>query len=216
MEKIKRIKGYIISVFIAIILSTTLTMIIHHNYSYEGDYTYEIWRDRTELHYYGAKNNLVTCVDQYIDSIAPTNTINGIKIVELCDKYSIDLKFVLAQGQLESRFGVDGIAAKTNSVWNVHSFDNKSAEQIKKEGKAYQHPDYSIEPYIKLLLNNYMIDGKTEKDMMINFVDYNNNRYASNKDYERMLLSIYDRIGKETDIDHYINEYKKFKIICGK
>lgn len=216
MEKIKRIKGYIISILIAIICSTLATMIIHHYSSYDGDYSYGIWRDRIELHYHGAKDALVSEVENYIDSVAPESCLNGLKVVELCEEYNMDLKFVLAQGQLESHFGTAGIAASTNSVWNVHSFDNKSAEQIKREGKGYSHPDNSIEPYIKLLKNRYMVNGKTEKDLFVKFVDADNKRYAQNPNYEDSLLVIYERIGKDTDIDEMIKNYKKYKIICGK
>ena len=88
-----------------------------------------------------------------------------------------------AQGQLESHFGTEGIAAKTNMVWNVGAFDNKSAEDIindKNKNTAISHPDKSIEPYIRLLYSTYLVDGKTEKDMFIKYVDKNGKRYASN------------------------------------
>ena len=60
------------------------------------------------------------------------------------------------------------------------------------------------------------MDGKTEKDMFINYVDKNGKRYASNPNYESHLLSIYERMKKETNIDELIMEFKKYKIITGK
>lgn len=220
MEKIKRIKGYIITAIVAILISSIAAIVVHNNIpDYKGDYSYEIWRDRTELHYQGAKDALVDAVDHYIDSIAPGSCLNGIRLVEICDDYEFDIKFALAQGQLESHFGTEGTAAKTNMVWNVGAFDNKSAEDIikdKNKNTASHHPDESIEPYIKLLYSTYLVDGKTEKDMFINYVDVNNKRYASNPNYEKLLLGIYERIGKETNIDYLINEFKKYKVIAGK
>lgn len=220
MERIKKIKGYlitaVITALIAIICSTYLTLKVHNNSDYNKDYSYLIWRDRSELHYQGAKDDLVDCVEHYIDSVAPNSCLNGLKVVELCDEYNFDLKFAIAQAQLESHFGVHGVASKTKSVWNVHSFDGKSAEQIKKEGKAYSHPDKSIEPYLKLMTTRYLVNGKTEKDMFINFVDIDDKRYASASNYEKILLNIYERIGKETNIDKCIGEFNKYKIICGK
>ena len=183
------------------------------------NYLYEVYRDRIELHYQGIKDALVDAVDHYIDSIAPSSCLNGIKVVEICDQYDFDIMFALAQGQLESHFGTEGIASKTNMVWNVGAFDNKSAEDIikdKNENTAPKHPDKSIEPYIKLLYSTYLVDGKTEKDMFINYVDKNGKRYASNPNYESHLLSIYERMKKETNIDELIMEFKKYKIITGK
>ena len=179
-------------------------------------YSYTVYRDRVELNYQGAKDDLVDLVESYIDSIAPSSCLNGIRLVELCDKYNFDIKFALAQGQLESHFGTMGIAAKTNSVWNVKAYDGKSAEQIIKDGDGKIHPDDSIEPYIKLLMSNYFVNGKTERDMLDKFVDVNGKRYATNPNYEEQLRSIYDKIGKETNIDELVSEFHKYKIITGK
>ena len=45
---------------------------------------------------------------------------NGAKIlIDVCQKYGLSIKFVLAQGQLESHFGTKGLARKTNSIFNV-------------------------------------------------------------------------------------------------
>lgn len=220
MEKIKRIKGYLITAIIAIACSTILAIGVHNsNLKYMKDYSYEVYRDRMELHYEGVKDALVEAVDHYIDSIAPGSCLNGIRVVEICNEYEFDIMFALAQGQLESHFGTEGIAAKTNMVWNVGAFDNKSAEDIikdKNKNTAPSHPDKSIEPYIKLLYSTYLVDGKTEKDMFINYVDKNGKRYASNPNYERSLLGIYERMKKETNIDELIMEFKKYKIITGK
>ena len=220
MERIKRIKGYVITAICAVLCSTIVAMLVHHNApDYTKDYSYKVWIDRTELHYQGAKDALVDVVDHYIDSVAPGSCLNGIRLVEVCDKYDFDIKFALAQGQLESHFGTEGVAAKTNMVWNVGAFDNKSADEIikdKNKNTAPSHPDESIEPYIKLLYATYLVDGKTEKDMFVNYVDVNNKRYASNPNYESILLGIYERIGKETDIDKCIREFKKYKTIYGR
>lgn len=223
MERIKRIKGYLITAIVAaavaIACSTFLAVKVHNAPTVDKDYSYMIWRDRTELHYQGAKDDLVDIVDHYIDSIAPGSCLNGLRLVEVCEEYDFDIKFALAQGQLESHFGTTGTARKTNMVWNVGAYDNKSAQEIindKNKNTASSHPDDSIEPYIKLLYSTYLVDGKTEKDMFINYVDKNGKRYASNENYEKLLLGIYERIGKETNIDKAITEFKRYKTIARK
>lgn len=223
MERITKIKGYlitaVITAIIAIACSTILAIRVHNTSSVDKDYSYLIWRDRTELNYQGAKDDLVDIVDHYIDSIAPGSCLNGIRLVEVCEEYDFDIKFALAQGQLESHFGTEGVAAKTNMVWNVGAYDNKSAEDIindKNKNTAPSHPDESIEPYIKLLYASYLVDGKTEKDMFDNYVDKDGKRYASNVNYEKILYGIYERIGRETKIDQAIADFKRYKTLSGK
>ena len=214
----EKTRNFIICFILMVAGSVGSALIVHYNWPsrYAGDYAYEVFRDRTELHEYDAKNDLVQAVDNYIDSIAPNSCLNGLRLVEICDEYNFDIKFALAQGQLESHFGTEGIAAKTNMVWNVKAYDGKSAEAIIKDGDGKPHPDESIEPYIQCLYKTYLVNGKTEKDMFIKFVDVNGKRYASNPNYEDSLLHIYDRIEKETQLNELIDKFNKYKIICGK
>lgn len=179
------------------------------------DYESMVQRDRKELHYQGLKDQLVEATDTYIQSIGKGSCLNGITLVEICEKYNIDLKFALAQGHIESHFGTKGIAAKTNSVFNVMSFDGLSADQIIKKGKGYAHPDHSVEPYAKLLTDKYLVD-KTEEDLFIEFINIYGERYASNKNYEKQLLDIYNNIDSIVKISDIYNEYKRYKIILNR
>ena len=132
---------------------------------------------------------------------------------ELCDKYGVDVRFAMAQAQVESHFGTKGMAAKTNIVWNVQTYDGDTLEDIKKRKCTFKHPDESIEPYLLLLVNDYFVDGKTEEDMFINFVNHDNKRYASNTNYEDMMLNVYNRINENTNLKKLIREYKRYKMI---
>lgn len=139
-------------------------------------------------------------VDNYIKSIAPTSKLSGKDIVEKCLEYNIDIAFVLAQGQIESHYGTTGTARKTNSVFNVGAYDGHSANKQNKNGFGFNNPNDSIEPYLILLANEYLVNGKTEYDLMNNYINYLGMRYASNNNYERMLKSIYNKIKKTTNI----------------
>lgn len=158
---------------------------------------------------------LVTATDEYIKSVAPLSALNGITIIENCIKYDIDPIFVLAQGQIESGFGTQGLARKTNSVWNTYAFDGHSYEKVSSKGK-YRCPDDSVEPYIKLIINDYMGDSKTEYDLLREYVNLNGNRYASAKDYEVKLVRVYDSIKSGTKIDSLNYELKRLRIILNK
>ena len=180
-----------------------------------SEYTYNIQRENVELMYDGARADLVQCIDSTIRSYAPTTCMNGLEILRQCEDGNIDLFFVLAQGHLESHFGTRGMALKTNSVFNVFAYDGHDYQKINKKGK-YKHPDLSLIPYIKLLNDKYLVDGKTEKDLMMNFVDVNGHRYASSEDYENNLTNMYNRyISNERLMNCYRN-YTKYKILSGK
>lgn len=158
-----------------------------------------------------SKQLLIEEVNSYIKTIAPTSKLTGECIVDRCLYYDIDIAFVLAQGQIESHYGTAGTAKNTNSVFNIGAYDGHSASKQRKNGFGFNHPDDSVEPYLKVLINDYLVNGKTEYDLMSNYVNYLNMRYASNKNYERMLKSVYNKIKKVTNI--YDLQYN---IVCDK
>lgn len=180
------------------------------------DYNYEIYRSKIELKYYASKDAIIEAIDDYIDSIAPNSCLNGIALFEACEEYNIDIKFALAQGQLESHFGTFGIASKTNSVWNVLAYDGKTADEMIKNNQHYSHPDESIKPYLELLAKDYLVKGKTEMDLMANFTNKFGKRYASSKTYENQLINIYKYINSSTTIQYKYDIYKHYKILSGK
>ena len=121
----------------------------------DRNYFVEIYRDNIELMYEGARADLVENIDFMIQEVAPTSCMNGLSLLRGCEEYDVDIFFVLAQAQLESHYGTRGLAARTNSVFNVFAYDGHDYDRINKNGK-YQHPDLSIEPYLKLLKEKYL------------------------------------------------------------
>lgn len=217
-SKLKRTLQVIALVVTVIVLAITTTTLTHNklcNDSGMTDYNYQIYRSRTELAMEGVRDDIVLEIDNYIDSVAAESGLNGIKLFELCDKYGVDVRFAMAQAEAESHFGTKGMAAKTNIVWNVKTYDGDTLEDIKTRGAHFKHPDESIEPYLLLLVNNYFVDGKTEEDMFINFVNKDGKRYASNPKYETLVLNIYNRINNETKLKDLLKEYRRYKMILG-
>lgn len=211
-------KGIAKSLFVFVIGMLTFLAIVEAigNWSISSDYNGEVMRSRNELHYYGLKDQLVDATDTYIQKVGKGSCLNAITLIEACEEYNVDLKFALAQGHIESHFGTKGIAAKTNSIFNVMSFDGLSAEQIIRSGKGYSHPDHSVVPYMKLLNEKYLVD-KTEEDLFINFVNTNGDRYASNKNYEKQLLDIYNKIDSiSPGLSTIYQDFKKYKIILNR
>ena len=154
-----------------------------------------------------ARNQLAIEVDNYISSVAPKANIDAFLMVDLCWQYGVDIRFVLAQGQIESHFATKGTAARTLSIFNVGAYDGHSASRQKRNGFGYSDPNDSIEPYLQLITNEYMVNGKTEIDLMQNYVNRLGMRYASNPRYERMLRTVYKRISNKPAFSIAYNNY---------
>lgn len=152
-------------------------------------------------------SKLVEEVEKYLHKTAPGTRINSELLVSLCDKYEMDVSFVLAQGILESHMGTKGLAAQTNSVWNVGTYDDG---QIK---HRYKHPNESIEPYLKLVKEKYLIkitsSGDTIEKNIIQltrdrgYINYRGLRFATSPTYESSLRKYILEINMNTEISTY-------------
>lgn len=183
---------------------------------YSIEYTRDVYIHRLESKYDASREELAIEIDNYINSIAPTADLDALNLIDLSSKYNVDLRLILAQGYVESHFGTKGTAAKTNSVFNVGAFDGHSASMQIKNGYGYRHPDFSVEPYLKLLTRRYLIEGKSEEDLLESFVDKNGSRYASSKNYENMLKARWREIDSLTNITEKYSIYKKYKMKLGR
>ena len=211
-ENFRNVLKYIIlGLFFGLIsLGVYMFISVRERYYAENNYVFEVYRENLELDYYKSKDALVDVVDSYIKEVAPSSIMNGIAFVNKCDEYNMNLFFVMAQAQVESAFATKGLGQKMNSAFNVKAYDGKGSKYMDK----YHHPDESIEPYIVLIKNDYMGDSKTEMDLMDNYVNFEGKRYATNPDYEAMMLSTYKKL-----IDRYdkvYDEYLKYKTLSGK
>lgn len=206
------------TIFVCLCLLVTYVSaaVLKKNYEEKSlkDYPFEVMKHEAVLSYNQYKSELVKEVKVYIDSVAPTSNLTGYAIVDYSEKYDLDIKFVLAQAQIESHFGTTGMALKTNSVFNVGAYDSASYDNINGKFK-YKHPDYSIEPYMQLLYKDYITGTKTELDLMAKYVNKNGKRYSSNANYENDLFNLYKSIDKTTRITELQGEMRRYKIISG-
>lgn len=179
-------------------------------------YVRDSYVERLESKFSAARENLAIEVDKYIHSVAPTSSVTALNLIDLCAEYNIDLRLALVQGHVESHFGTKGTASRTNSIFNVGAYDGYSAEKQMKNGFGYKHPDYSVEPYLKLITSRYLVDGKSEEDLLNEFVDKNGKRYASCETYESLLRSRWDKIDSIANITEAYNIYKMYKLQLGR
>ena len=200
--------------FITLVAAAVVPNITRGGYRPNMSYVTSITAQEHQLQYYAAKEALVEEVDNYIHEVAPNSALTGLAIVNGCEKYNVDVIFGLAQGHQESHFGTMGVAAKTNSVFNVLAYDGRSAADMNEKGHGYSHPDLSVEPYLELLTNKYLTGDKTEKDLLHNYVDINGHRYASCTTYEDLLSGLYIKIDTTTGITEKYKKFRKCKIIA--
>lgn len=177
----------------------------------EYSYAYDCIRE-AELKYWETKSNLCDEVQKYILSVAPSSNLRGYAVVEECEKYNIDVKFVLAQGEIESHFATKGIGGKLHNVFNVGVFDGLTAEEVKTTYK-YDYPNQSIKPYLDLLHRRYLIN-KLEVDLMDKYVDIDGKRYATDPTYETKLRERYTYISMHTKIDSLQQQMINYAIKC--
>lgn len=207
-EKVKTTL-YKVSIFLSVFILISLALLIL-NWVFPREEKYNTATEyMKELHvkYQGVKSDLVDATQNYIDSIAPNSNLRALILVEKCEEYKIPITFVLAQGELESKFGTTGLAYRTNSIWNVGAYDNYDIKNIKIK---YENPNDSIEPYLSLLNSNYL-NGKTVENLFDSFTDINGNRYATDKYYESKLKTIHNYILTNHNIDSLqarLNYYK--------
>ena len=180
---------------------------VHHDFEIDQLKEYE-------LKYWETKAQLVDEVQNYINTVAPTSNLRACILVDACEKYNIEVKFALAQGEIESHFGTKGLASKTNSVWNVGAYDDHFYSKIMGTYK-YSHPNESIEPYLKLLYEKYLTN-EVEEGLLRNFVDHNGNRFASDKNYEERLKYKYKYIGNNTQIDSLTTQMQYWAVKCNR
>lgn len=201
---------------LSVIFGVIITIAAVSNKKYETElHERAIQQEQLQIKLNSVKISIVDEIESYLYMVAPTNKINAEIFFNLCDRYNVDVRFVLAQGQVESHFATKGTASKTNSIFNVGAYDGHSAKRQMRNGFGYKDPNDSIEPYLILLTNNYLIGGKTINDLMCNYVNHLGMRYASNKRYERMIRNVYNRINNNTNLDILIAEYNEYKkLLC--
>ena len=208
MKKISSIVtkvGYYLT-YVAV-LTACITYILGEFSTFNSD-PHHGYHKQKELNYWEAKAQLVRSVQEYIDQNSSHSALSPLVLLEMCEKYDVDIRFVLAQAHVESHFGTKGLAARTNSVWNVGAYDGLNDSQISRRFK-YDHPDDSIEPYLRLLKKRYLIEGKTEMDLVKKYVSSDGKRYATYQNYEQ---EIQNKLQNMTQIDSCLSEYHYMKL----
>ena len=214
-------KNKLFNTIVSIVLTIVATISVMNWFSInktkirqpEYSFTYDCVKE-AELKYYETKSLLCDEVQKYILSVAPTSNVRGYAIVEECERFNVDIKFVLAQAEIESHFATKGLGYKLNNIFNVGMYDDFNESEIADRYK-YDYPNQSIRPYLELLTRKYLVN-KLEVDLMDNYVDINGNRYASDVHYESKLREKHTFILMHTKIDLLQKQMHNYALKCNR
>jgi hypothetical protein len=148
---------------------------------------------------------LLINIDYYIQTYGPGSKIDASEFVRSAQKYNYDIVLALAQGRVESYYGTVGIGSRTNSIFNVGTYDDGTILY------RYKHPNHSIEPYMDLMTRRYLKTTCVE-DLLKSksFVNDKGLRYASFLNYEYEVRTVYNNIIKNTIIDDLYETYTSY------
>ena len=110
------------------------------------------------------------------------------------EKYNKYVPPELALGQLAAEGGIGdsnptGVAIKTKNPMNVGNMDNGSKIN-------HSSAQSGIDSYYNLIAKDYIGKGRTAQDLINNFVNHGNLRYAKSPNYEKVVGSIARDVNK--------------------
>ena len=195
-EKFKKILLFAL-MFLLPLISINAATIDSNNYAY-GSINTEIGvnnKSTKESIIESINKEVITFVKKYYPNCPD---IISTYIVKKGLENDIDICFMLAQTQLETSFGKAGIG-RTSSRHSLFGV----------EKRHYSNYVEAINDYVKLLKTSYLVKGRTEQNLLKNYVNKGGYRYAGNPNYEVSLRKYYNTICNVTKIKSLQNQYKK-------
>ena len=195
-EKFKKILLFAL-MFLLPLISINAATIDSNNYAYDSINT-EIGvnnKPTKESIIESINKEAITFVKKYYPNCPD---IISTYIVKKGLENDIDICFMLAQTQLETSFGKAGIG-RTSSRHSLFGV----------EKRHYSNYVDAINDYVKLLKTSYLVKGRTEQNLLKNYVNKGGYRYAGNPNYEVSLRKYYNTICNVTKIKSLQNQYKK-------
>ena len=99
----------------------------------------------------------------------------------------------LALAQLAAEGGIGNNDAKSRPIITKNPFNISNTETASKTFATVQD---GINEYFNLISRRYLGSGKTSNDLIYNFIDKNNQRYASAETYEKVVSSIAKKVNQ--------------------
>jgi peptidoglycan hydrolase-like protein with peptidoglycan-binding domain len=99
----------------------------------------------------------------------------------------------LALGQLATEGGIGNSNPQSTPIVTKNPFDVANTETSSKYFSTVQD---GINAYYDLIARKYLGNGKTSNDLIYNFVNKDNQRYAGSQTYENVVASVAKRVNK--------------------
>jgi hypothetical protein len=124
--------------------------------------------------------------------ITGTMLADGAKSAFIKHNKYVPPELALAQLAAEGGIGdpnVNNKPVRTKNPYNIANMDDGSI-------RTYSTIQTAIDAYFDLISRNYLGKGKTSNDLIYNFVNHENQRYAKEEDYEDVVTSIAKQVKK--------------------
>jgi hypothetical protein len=124
--------------------------------------------------------------------ITGTMLADGAKSAFIKHSKYVPPELALAQLAAEGGVGdpnVNNKPVRTKNPYNIANMDDGSI-------RTYSTIQTAIDAYFDLISRNYLGKGKTSNDLIYNFVNHENQRYAKEEDYEDVVTSIAKQVKK--------------------
>ena len=143
------------------------------------------------------KRNLINEVDAYMNRISRNNRMSAAHIVNKCLEREFDISLLLSQAHLESHFGT---YTRGNSCFGI-------------KGKRYGSTNESVNDYIRLIQEKYMITRTPEQLIANNFNIEGSSRYRyATAGYGSKIRVIRRNIINKTKIHQLFCNIKDMKV----
>lgn len=177
--------------FLFVVLVSLSIMLMDHSFANTADIDSDVLIvdsiDTISAVERNLKSSLITEVENYIENYSQKSRKDiAHHLVEKALDNDIDICFILAQAQCETAFGAVGIGKSRNSLFGVY--------------RTYDSYNHCIDDYISILKSSYLVNGKTEQDLLKNYTNYRGARYAQSTTYECHLSKTYAAIRNSTCI----------------
>jgi len=124
--------------------------------------------------------------------ITGTMLADGAKSAFVKHNKYVPPELALAQLAAEGGVGdpnVNNKPVRTKNPYNIANMDDGSV-------RTYPTIQSAIDAYFNLIARSYLGKGKTSNDLIYNFVNHENQRYAKEEDYEDVVTSIAKQVKK--------------------
>lgn len=123
-------------------------------------------------------------IEEYLNTNYPTTPLKANWVMQYSQEFGVSPEFILTVSQLETSHATNPNAIRcyrNKTIFSQGEWDDGSSRI------SYTTYKESVRDFCKLIKTDYLVDGKTEQQLVENFVNREGYRYASFPQYEKYM-----------------------------